>query len=239
MPYGCSYVYHPVRGPLRLNGERELVAPLYGGPILSSNNGVRRRLSIEGIVQGAELLVPEELCERTIKDGAACIEGGQGKGKVLVIAPHLEHPDYPMANEYFRDLLHEFETEESDSFESMVGNARLKDLKSVLADLRVVATALDSFSCKIGVKYWEGEKLLFFIEAIRKRLAKCIANEDRKPIGISDEIISNLQYALSNLKEIRREYIDKEQMDKTVSGLSNGASLFLNAYFSMLRNDVK
>ena len=229
--YGCSYVFHPARGPLRLTGDRELIAPIYGGPILMPSDGVETRLSFAGLADDTEMIVERNLCERTLKGRAALIEGRYGKGRVLSIAPHLEHPDYPPANDYLTHLLKGFESSKEFERKEPGDTTDIKEFRRVIADLRVLSNALDTRSWKVGIKYWEGEKLLFFIDAVRKRMQK-LAEAKKEPLEIPSDALNAFQESLSLLKESKERDIDENTIDRVVINLSKGTSLFLNSYFS-------
>jgi len=229
--YGCSFVFHPARGPVKLSGDMDLVAPIYGGPFLIPSNGETAHLAFAGMTEGTELLADRELYERVSRGKAACIEGRYGKGRVVAIAPHLEHPDYPQANEYLRNLILDFPSGER--MESLrtgdIANGR--ELRSTVADLRVLANALDSRTWKIGVKYWESDKLLFYIDAIRKRITR---DGDRSTAPT--EVLACLKNAKRDLKTLQ-ECDDEQILGSAIESLSAGASLFLTAHFARLHEE--
>ena len=227
--YGCLYVFHPVRGPVKLTGDAELVAPIYGGPFLSSSGGERVRLTFSGTTADTELLVGIETYNGISEGKAACIEQGFGEGRVLAIAPHLEHPDYPEANGYLRGLLLGFRTGRATEEGPVEDMAELKELRSTLADLRVLASALESNSWKIGVKYWESEKLLFYIDAIRKRVPRAGGDHPATP-----EVLARLQVASRDLKALHERY-EERVLQSIVDNLSRAASIYLTAHFARSR----
>ena len=230
--YGCSYVFHPARGPVELTGDRNLVAPIYGGPFLSHSRGETVRLRFSGTTSGTELSVDGRYYEEMSRGKAACIEGAYGRGRVLSISPHLEHPDYPRANDYLRDILLEFQPAGLPERACTDDYASARELRGAVADLRLLANALDSRSWKIGIKYWEGEKLLFYVEAVRKRILGHSADE----IGTGDGIPMTALKEFERAREILRTEgdIGLSALDDAVTSLSTGASHFLNAHFSML-----
>lgn len=228
IPYGCSYVFHPARGPIEMKGECDLTAPLYGGPALLPSAQERTVLWFSKLTGETEMLVNRELCKGTLIGRGACIEGRYGNGRVLCIAPHLEHPDYPEANQFLSELLSQFGSGEMSDGHSCGELAYIADLRRIVADLRVQANALGDRSWKSGIKYWEGEKLLFFVDAIRKRIRRI--PEDLR-IEVPIESLESLRNACAAMKNI-----DDERSIQTVADhLSNGASIFLNAYFAALR----
>jgi hypothetical protein len=231
--YGCSFVFHPARGPVELSGDMNLIAPIYGGPFLAPSDGETVHLTFSRITEDTELLVDREHYERLSRGKAACIEGRHGKGRVVAISPHLEHPDYPSANGYLRDLLFDFQPSMEQRKTQFEGNpANCKDLRSVIADLRILANALDTRTWKIGVKYWESDKLLFYIDAIRKRISR-----DGERSTAPDEALACLQSAKRDLKALQ-ECDDEGILGSAVENLSNGASLFLTAHFALLHEEL-
>jgi len=226
--YGCGYVFHPVRGPVRMTGDTDIVAPLYGGPIVRRDQGTERiRLLFDQLTEESEILVGRELCERIMIGNAACVETQYKEGRLLLVSPHLEHPDYPAANEYFAALIcgySSWHTPHENECESVNDGA---ELRGIIADLRVAASGLEDRSWKIGIKYWESEKLLFFIESVRRRLEELRKNsiDFAPPI----ESLESFKAALKGLKNMEN---DEEDIEKVLNALSNGASSFLNAYFS-------
>ncbi|MEM4264606.1 MAG: BPL-N domain-containing protein [Thermoplasmata archaeon] len=229
LPYGCGYIFHPVRGPVRLKGEQELVAPLYGGPMMISARGAAKsRLKFEGLTEASEILIERELCERTVVGAAACIESPYGDGKLLLISPHLEHPEYAAANDYFAHLISECDCIER--FEPATDGCNTEaalELRRAIADLRVSASGMENMSWKIGIKYWESEKLLFFIDAARRRLDELRkANTDFHPPADS------LRSFMAALAKLRTAVGEPAELQEVIDNLSEGASKFLNAYFS-------
>ena len=223
--YGCSYVFHPARGPIRLSGDANLVAPIYGGPFLSPSDGERVHLSFSGTTAETELLVDIETYKRMSEGKAACIEQDFGYGRVLAIAPHLEHPDYPEANRYLRCLMAGFPAGEKADEKRSGDRVDSKALRGALADLRVLASSLESRSWKMGMKYWESEKFLFYIDAMRKR----VTSGEGAPAG--PEIMDHLRNAKDGLRALQG--VDGESaLESTVESLSNAASLYLTAHFA-------
>lgn len=239
--YGCSYVFHPVRGSISLTGDSEITAPVYGGPFLIPSDDVKTHLFFHGFTESTEMLMERELCDRTVIGKAACIEGEYGIGKVFSIAPHLEHPDFPLANDVFSNLLHDFPQPNDGFRKRSFETSNIIDLKKTIADLRMLANALDTRTWKVGIKYWEGEKLLFFIDAVRKRVKETLNDREKERLKIPSDSVIAFQEALSILKKSKNSDIDDKIMDRLVLDLSKGTSSFLNSYFSMLSglNNVK
>jgi len=230
--YGCSYVFHPARGPVALSGDENLIAPLYGGPSMMPSPGERALLSFKGLTEETEVLVDREVCLRTMTGKAACIEGRHGEGRVVCSAVHLEHPDYPDANRYFARMLSSFPTGGEVETAQQDDRAAVDDARRTIADLRVLANALDSRSWKVGVKYWESDKLLFYIDAVRRRLMK-----KESHATMPREAFACLQKAKRDLKALQEDGGEKT-LESAVENLSKGASLFLTAHFARLHEQL-
>ena len=228
LPYGCGYIFHPVRGPVRLKGDQDIVAPIYGGPMIRAISGaVTTRLKFDGLTEASEILVGREFCERTVLGTAACVECTYGEGKLLLISPHLEHPEYPPANAYFARLISECDRVER--FEPIDDGNRdvAPELRRTLADLKVAASGLEDRSWKIGIKYWESEKLLFFVEAVRRRL------DGLRRAGIEFYPPADSSRAFgAALAKLRTAVGENAELQGIIDDLSEGASIFLDAYFT-------
>jgi hypothetical protein len=231
--YGCSYVFHPARGPVMLEGDAEIKAPLYGGPFLLPSPNERVLLSFKGLTDETEVLVDREVCMRTMIGRAACIEGMHGKGRVVCISAHLEHPDYPEANAYFSQLLRSFPSGRGGRIAGDRSSADMGDARRVIADLRVLANALASHSWKIGIKYWESEKLLFYIDAVRKRMG----SRGEGAAGIPSESLRHFERAKSDLRALQDDD-DERTVESAVGNLSLGASVFMADHFSRLNEKL-
>jgi hypothetical protein len=227
--YGCSYIFHPARGPVMLTGDAEIVSPLYGGPALMPSTNERILLSFKGLTNETEVLVDRDVCMRTMIGRAACIEGVYGKGRVVCVSTHLEHPDYPEANDYFSLLLSSFPSGENGRTARHERSEDIERTRRTLANIRVLASALDSRSWKIGIKYWESDKLLFFADAVRKRIAR----GGKHLAGIPSDAQSCFEDAERDLKALQ-DSGEEQTLDSAVGNLSRGASIFLNEHFSRL-----
>ena len=227
--YGCSYIFHPARGPVMLTGDAEIVAPLYGGPSLMPSANERVLLSFKGLTDETEVLVDRDVCIRTMIGRAACLEGEYGKGRVVCVSAHLEHPDYPEANDYFSLLLNSFPSRENGGTARHDSSADVERTRRTLANIRVLASALDSRSWKIGIKYWESDKLLFFADAVRKRIGR----DEKHLAGIPSEAQSCFEDAERDLKALQ-DCAEEQTLKSAVGNLSRGASIFLNEHFLRL-----
>jgi hypothetical protein len=227
--YGCSYIFHPARGPVMLTGDAEIVAPLYGGPAMMPSANERILLSFKELTDETEVLVDRDVCMRTMIGRAACLEGKHGKGRVVCISAHLEHPDYPEANDYFSLLLSSFPSGENGKTALHERCVDIERTRRTLANIRMLASALDSRSWKIGIKYWESDKLLFFADAVRKRIAR----GGKHLAGIPSEAQFCFEDAERDLKALQGSG-EEQTLSSAIGNLSRGASIFLNEHFLRL-----
>lgn len=239
VPYGCSLVYHPVRGAVVFSGDVSLEAPLYGGPFMIPRNGSRVKLVFKSLSERSEPLIDRDRCEGLISGKAGCIECAHDEGRMLLISPHLEHPEFPDANEYFTKLIDDFPANSSAerTSEEDRGHIEIPLLKRAVADLMARSSGLEFRSWKVGVKYWESEKMLFFVEAIRRRLK----NLGKTPIAFPQSLLDHLNSAIQNLSSLSWGEDKPDTVDNLIQHLSAGASIFLNRYFAYLEaeNDTK
>ncbi len=190
-PYGCSYVYHPVREAVRLigcgrdpwSGVGEFQAPLYGGPAMIASDEEQVLARYAGFTSRTRFLVEPELAENTLLTNAAVLRTKLGQGTCYLFGPHLEHPHYADANQLLADAMY-WDTpsevdEEADahSCEQLMAKTRrawLKDLKREVSNVRIVALGLESHPARwlIGRKVYEPAKLRVFAEAVWERLRK-------------------------------------------------------------------
>lgn len=237
-PYGCSLVFHPARGPVLLSGESDLTAPLYGGPLMIPSDEDRMILSFGGAASDTEILIDKQRFESVISGTAACIESHYGEGRLLLISPHLEHPGFSDANELLCKLINGFDTNGYSNSElqgdSSTGTGAFMELRKFVSDLRILSNALGANSWKVGVKYWENEKLQFFSEAVRSRLKILVRNNMGGELRIPDETLSAFRESKAIMKTMTRGGSEISEIQKLIDLLSFGTSLFLNSYFELV-----
>lgn len=198
-PYGCSYVYHPVREAVRLTGRGrepwdgagEFEAPLYGGPAMISPQEEWVLAAYQGFTPRTRYLVEPGLAADTLLGRAAALRCELGQGVCYLCGPHLEHPHYPQANLLLAQAIsHELadaakeEALPPESYFFGVSRERswLGDLKREISNARVVALALETHPVRwlIGCKIYEPEKLRVFVEAAWQALASL----ERRPTAL-------------------------------------------------------
>ena len=113
LPYGCSFIYHPVREAVRISGNGhapfsgigDFPAPLYGGPAMIPRDAVETLAWYSGFTEKTAFLVDRELARETLIGKAAVIRKRMGSGAFYLFGPHLEHPHYLKANRLVIDTI--------------------------------------------------------------------------------------------------------------------------------------
>ena len=112
-PYGCSFIYHPVREAVRISGyghppfsgTDDFPAPLYGGPAMIPRGDVETMAWYSGFTEKTAFLVDPELARETLIGKSAVIRKRMGSGSFYLFGPHLEHPHYRKANQLVIDTI--------------------------------------------------------------------------------------------------------------------------------------
>jgi len=194
--YGCDYIYHPVREDVLVRmgegfpiwGGREVSVPLYGGPPLNLSEDIVPRAVYTGFTERTRFLTEREIAERVYLGKVAACEKSFGRGRMVLLGPHFEHPWFPEGN----DIIHQWiewhvhperpavNTEmnkKPGKKKRRVRNGVLapqiqKDFKREISNMRIRADAMTrrSVHWQIGAKVYEPEKILHFVDAIWKRI---------------------------------------------------------------------
>ena len=108
-PYGCRYVYHPVREEVLISfcADRIVAAPLYGGPAMHPSDDIEVLGTYAGFTDRSEFLIEESIATETLDGNVAAACKRYGQGVMYLFGPHFEHPDYPEANQIIYDCLAE------------------------------------------------------------------------------------------------------------------------------------
>jgi len=163
---GCS-ILHPVRGEVEISRDGSKThAPLYGGPVFKEPEDDAVLLRYTGFGVDTEFQVDRERAEAMILGRPAAILCEHGAGTLLLLGPHLEHPNYPEANRLLGDLLGLVSGPKREASER---RAVAPSLARSLADLKVAATGLEGRSFLVGRKLWDSGRFLELINAIEKR----------------------------------------------------------------------
>ncbi len=194
-PYGCSFVFHPVREEVRVRlngcepfdrGAGPVLAPLYGGPSLVVNGGSSEILAFyEGFTNKTVFLADRDIAHDTIIGKAAVVREKMGDGHLYLFGPHFEHPAYPEANQLVADVI-AFETgagrdvtgqslkDDAKTIKGTEARQLLRNIKRELSNSRIVSIGLEMLPVRwmIGKKLYDPVKIRFFIESLWQRLLK-------------------------------------------------------------------
>ena len=195
-PYGCRFIFHPVRDEVRLSttgtppayGDAEIIAPLYGGPPMEPYDDSVALAHYAGFTRRTQFLVDPELADRTLVGRAAVLMRDHGCGRFFLFGPHVEHPGYPGANRLLADVIlfgiaggrrtGAAGDGESDPYKGSArgggADSALAELRRSMSNARIAALSLErrSMSWRIGAKIYEAEKVGAFLDPIWRRLGR-------------------------------------------------------------------
>jgi len=258
--YGCDFVFHVVREDVALqmmngyqaDGERELVAPLFGGPSMLPSEDIEPIALYKGFTKKTNFLVEEGLAERTLIGNIAVAKKSMGKGHLYVFGPHFEHPDYPRCNLFLAELIRKNQNGRPHPIQKdFYGNpikgeglrTLLKDLKRELSNSRIMASGMDDLSIHwlIGNKYYEPEKISVFINTVWNKLKDLESmtglEVDRtlllRCVEISKEITREVRTIKSEMREKGDTTFLASELFLDLKALSSN---FFTLYFRVKRN---
>ncbi|MBI5584249.1 MAG: hypothetical protein HY892_10520 [Deltaproteobacteria bacterium] len=189
-PYGCSFIFHPVREAVRISsyghppfsGTEDFPAPLYGGPAMIPRGDVETLAWYSGFTEKTAFLVAPELAGETLIGKSAVIRKRMGAGSFYLFGPHLEHPHYRKANQLVIETIR-FEQKPEPGIldsgptgETVLDHRRtgewVRAIKRELSNARIVVAGLENEPVywQIGRKAYEPLKMRVFLEALWKRL---------------------------------------------------------------------
>ncbi|MBI5376908.1 MAG: hypothetical protein HZA77_15860 [Candidatus Schekmanbacteria bacterium] len=238
-PYGCSYIFHPVRGEISVTlcefglfqKEGVIKAPVYGGPFIKNDGSIIPLSFFRDFTESTLFLVDNEIaasiCRGSIVSGYKTL----GKGILFFFSTHMEHPDYPEANELFIRLITGdplisrmlLRGKDKTSLKNETpyrpsNNSSYKKFRKNLSLMRLVAAGLEKIPhfWKIGEKVWETEKIRFFTESILKMekkygkmLSLSIAEKNAEELdslsSICLSLLKNIYDSLSHGKSSQQE----------------------------------
>jgi glutamine amidotransferase-like uncharacterized protein len=191
-PYGCSYIFHPVREEVRLltngilpfKGAGSVFAPLYGGPSMLPSEKVEVLAHYESFTDKTIFLVDNELAQETLIGKAAAIKAKMGSGHFYLFGPHFEHPYFSLANKLVADAIYwemrpsPLNTTASEQKGIVLTGDKakklIKDIKRELSNARIVAYGIEMLPVHwlIGNKIYEPGKIRMFLESMWVRLKR-------------------------------------------------------------------
>lgn len=219
IPYGCNFIYHPIRGPLRISYKgRIITVPLYGGPSLVPWKPLEILATYHGFTSDTKFILDRKMAEEMILGKVALLQKNLGEGKLYLLGPHFEHPDFESANSVLLDIL-----PPPDGRRKERRKRENLEIKKELSDARVAASGIES-KWKIGEKVWESEKFLWYVNAIWKRVPYLESEEIEKIKDFAREVKEGLRLLGSNHSSL--------QAEKVVKNLRKLSQIFFNSYFS-------
>jgi len=255
-PYGCSFIFHPVREAVRLTpievipfkGVGSLLAPLYGGPPMVASDQTEVLAYYSDFTDKTIFLVDESLARDTLLGKAAVVRKKMGEGHIYLFGPHFEHPHFPLANKLLVDVIYWDSRKISlpngyvPRDHMVVQGADLKRLiriiKREISNSRIVAVGLETMPVNwlIGKKVYEPAKIREFLEAIWTRI-KCLENANQIIISAGkDDLLTQSVLEITSLlrdikKEIDNEMAGIESANRLFKLLNKTSKLFLEIYF--------
>ncbi len=259
--YGCRYVFHPVREEVKITltdysfpqQNRELVAPLYGGPSFLPSTSVKTLAHYTGFTKHTLFMTDHKIAYDILIGNSAIVAKKIGKGQLFLLGPHLEHPHYFKANTLISDMIHQGmgEKEVNSSF-SIPSNRTSKcknlhtlwrDIKSQVSNSRIVALSLarEQLKWQIGYKTYEPEKIREFLEVIWSRWDKINIQKCGSEIELYS-ILTMAKRLTKLLRAIKKHILMEADTTKSAQEmfllLKMITASFLTLYFKELRSTI-
>ncbi len=249
-PYGERFVFHPVREEVVLdyNG-RSIAAPLYGGPPLLPGPDIDYKglASFKEFTKRTLYLTEPAVGRRVVLGKSAGLSASMGKGRLVLLSPHLEHPRYHEANSLFLETLLSQAPLPRTSARPRVEiiekdlDSLVLEIRRVISNARIRGRGLVPLAIlwPIGQKIYEPEKALVFLEAIWERLP---ALRGRRFWAIDSEkrlyeILHKAENVENRLKAIalavREEQDTTAIATETFDELRELSALFMNLFFRL------
>ena len=167
--YGSCSIIHPVRGEVTIaNDNAQLIAPIYGGPIFMEPDRDRVLFRYSGFTSSTEFQMDAPRTRELVIGRPAVIESVHGKGRLLLLGPHLEHPKYRDANKAFLELTEGTDHGIREGVPKAEGEPAASLVRSI-SNLRIAVLGLENRAFLVGNKLWDGSRFLELIAAIEKR----------------------------------------------------------------------
>ena len=221
MPYCDRLIFHPVRGEVMVSmTDADVRAPLYGGPVFSEPSDERAIGRFSGFTKSTEFQIAPEEAGVVMLGKPAIVEASHGDGRMLLLSPHLEHPDYLEANDLFMALTGLRRTELRGAFETPpVRSPSTCPLRRAVADLSVVIRGLEGQSFLVGSKLWDSERFLVLTEAVRRRSSGLAEDVERdladRVLAMKDDLLEmddafsgEVQRVLGSLMAVARDCVN-------------------------------
>ena len=221
VPYCDRLIVHPVRGEVLLGlANADVRAPIYGGPIFSEPSSDRVIARFTGFSESTEFQVDSGSAGEMMLGKPAVVEASHGDGRMLLLSPHLEHPDYVEANLLFQRLTG-LKRAGAPGVQSMDSIHRLSggSLRKAVADLAVAISGLEGRSFLVGHKVWDSERFLVLAEAVNRRssglpqevergLAERVLAVRSSLLGMDDASSGRMDDILDSLMGVARDCVN-------------------------------
>ena len=256
-PYGCSYVFHPVREALKLKAEESgpfakagcFDAPLYGGPAMICGPQCQVLARYDDFTEKTLFLVERDLAARTLLGNAAALRAPLGQGMLYLFGPHFEHPRFPQANRLLAEVIHYGEPRQrkgpaehepkAATLSGTQAKALLRDLKREVSNARIAAWGLENHSARwlIGKKVYEPRKFLVFMEAVWSRLRALERLPGlQAPPEAEGLMVRPWGDIAQNLRLLKRELARERDTMELAAGifadLNRASACFMEMYFN-------
>jgi len=257
--YGCDFIFHVVREDVvlemvnghQVDGEKEVIAPLYGGPSMLPSEDIEPIATYKGFTKKTKFLVERELAQKTLIGNIAVAKKSIGKGHLYIFGPHFEHPHYPTCNLFLAKIICEKQNgglrpTQKDLYGNPVKGETLRsilrDLKREVSNSRIAASGMSDFTISwlIGNKYYEPEKIQVFLEVLWKSLTYLESGGDVAiDLQDSDGMVNRLKGITDILRKMKKGIDRGEDMNDLAEdlfpNLKKVTSDFLTVYFNRKR----
>lgn len=223
--YGSCSIVHAVRGEVVVgDGTHSFAAPIYGGPVFQEPESDQVMLRYTSFTPKTSFQIERKSAEQVMVGAPAVVSASVGDGTMTLAGPHLEHPGFHEANLAFMRLTRIpcGRTRSRRTFNA----AAHSSLDRSLADLKVSILGMERESFLVGVKLWDGGRLLELARAVEMR--KCSMDEDT-----AQAIASLLDDAHENLLSLGP--LKVAGSDSAPSKLVEAARLCVNRHFQVLK----
>lgn len=164
--YGSCAIVHPVRGEVKIEwGGNELLVPIYGGPVFSEPVDGQVLARYRAFTEKTDFQMSKAFAQKMVLDKVASVRSQLGKGSLILLGPHLEHPQYQQANLLFLKMLGLKNLARIPSG----GVTDYNSLDKAVADLKVAIVGLENRSFVVGKKLWDGGRYMELVRAIESR----------------------------------------------------------------------
>jgi hypothetical protein len=237
------------------DGEKEMIAPLFGGPSMLLSEDIEPIATYKGFTKKTKFLVEERLAERTLIGNIAVGKKAMGKGHLYIFGPHFEHPHYLSCNLFLAEIIckekngkplqvqKDFPGVSQNRIKGEALRGLLKDLKRELSNSRIMASGMNDFPFHwlIGNKYYEPEKISVFINTVWNKLKDLESTPDlemeKDSLLRCIEISKGITRELRTIKSEMREQGDTTPLaSKMFLNLKTLSSHFFRLYFKTKRD---